>query len=406
MDCITEITYFKGHDIEASYKLGLMEVDSTRKPSYDVWKYIDTNLSYKYANRYLSAISSAGTYRNIMDTTHSGFNWANEWSDSKIMRRHVEDEPQSVYRVAGDSRFDTSIKTANLLKTQLGVSKFDAVVVASGANFADALSGSYLASKKNAPILLVNTNQSFSVKMMSDYIASNLSSNGVIYVLGGNAAVNPSFESALPSNLRSKVKRLAGSDRLDTNRLILEEAGVSGEDILIATGWNSADSLSASASARPILMVGGSLTESQKSFVRAHRGNQYYVLGGPNAVSDGVINNVKSCNANKIERIAGEDRYDTSVRIARKFNDKPSVAIVAYGHDFPDGLCGGPLAAVMGAPLVLTRSDPALMAYAELYCVGCGIKNGYVLGGEGNPSRLLVTDAAVQQILGSTPSKI
>lgn len=59
-----------------------------------------------------------------------------------------------VNRVAGDNRYETAIKTAEEMKAVLGVEKFDAIIVASGSEFADALAGSYLSAVKNAPILL------------------------------------------------------------------------------------------------------------------------------------------------------------------------------------------------------------------------------------------------------------
>ena len=45
---------------------------------------------------------------------------------------------------------------AETYKEKSGVEKFDAIIIATGKNFADALSGSYLAVVKNAPILLTN----------------------------------------------------------------------------------------------------------------------------------------------------------------------------------------------------------------------------------------------------------
>ena len=66
-------------------------------------------------------------------------------------------EPQkpekSILRLAGDNRFETAYLVADQMKKNLGIERFDAVV-ASGADFADALAGSYPAAVKNAPILL------------------------------------------------------------------------------------------------------------------------------------------------------------------------------------------------------------------------------------------------------------
>lgn len=61
-----------------------------------------------------------------------------------------------VKRIAGSNRYNTAILAADELKAGLGVDKFDNIVVAGGVDYADALSGDYLAKVKNAPMLLVD----------------------------------------------------------------------------------------------------------------------------------------------------------------------------------------------------------------------------------------------------------
>ena len=53
--------------------------------------------------------------------------------------------PEGVTRVFGADRYTTAFKAADTLKAELGVSKLQNVIVASGTGFADALAGSYLA---------------------------------------------------------------------------------------------------------------------------------------------------------------------------------------------------------------------------------------------------------------------
>ena len=57
-------------------------------------------------------------------------------------------------------------------------------------------------------------------------------------------------------------------------------------------------------------------------------------------------------------------------------------AVVAYGWNYPDGLCGGGLAYAMKAPLLLTYSAPKYYAIAADYTAKQGIKSGVILGGE------------------------
>ena len=61
-----------------------------------------------------------------------------------------------VERVSGNDRYATCLKVADALKKELGVSKFESVVVARGDRYEDALSGDYLAIVEKAPIILMS----------------------------------------------------------------------------------------------------------------------------------------------------------------------------------------------------------------------------------------------------------
>ena len=298
------------------------------------------------------------------------------------------DEPgkptvEGLIRVAGDNRIGTSLKLADQLKETLGVEKFEAVVVASAMNFPDALTGSYLANAKNAPILL--TTKGFEDEVNA-YIKANLADGGTVYVLGG--------EKAVPSELLtgiSGVKRVAGDDRFGTNLAILKETGVSAEQpILIATALNFADSLSASATGLPMLLVYGKLTAEQKAFL-ATTSKKFIIVGGENAVSVDLEAELKAIGS--VERLAGAGRYETSVMVAEKFIADPDDVVLAYARNFPDGLCGGPLAYALGAPLILTDNNGP--AAADQYVDG--ISAGIVVGGEG-----LISDGVARAIFDLT----
>ena len=289
-------------------------------------------------------------------------------------------------RLAGGNRFETAFKVADAMKAQLGIDKFESVIVASGVNFADALSGSYLAAVKNAPILLSYSTDAIN-DSVKDYIRANLKDGGMVYILGGTSAVPASMESGLESY---QVKRLAGNDRFGTNLAILKEAGVEGKDILVCTGVDFADSLSASAAQQPILLVWRELTGAQRAFLETVSGN-LYVIGGTGAVSNALMAQVGEYG--HTSRLGGGNRFETSVLIAEAFFPDAKAAVVAYAWGFPDGLCGGPLAAVMDAPLVLTMN--CYEEAAAKYTTENGIVRGVVLGGEA-----LISQESVNALLG------
>lgn len=288
-------------------------------------------------------------------------------------------------RIFGANRYETSFKISDTLKELSTVSKYDTVIIASGKSFADALAGSYLAAVKKAPILMASGKNNSDLKA---YIQENMSAGGTVYLLGGTAAVPASVETTLAGY---NVKRLGGANRYETNLLILNEAGVTNEDILVCTGNDFADSLSASASKRPILLVKKSLTDEQKAFLKDHSGNSIYVIGGTAAVNTTIEKDLKSYGS--VERIGGATRFETSVLFTEKFFNNPSTAVLAYAKNFPDGLCGGPLAISLNAPLILTMTGKTTAAAG--YMDKCDINSGVVLGGSG-----LISDTATRTIFG------
>lgn len=295
----------------------------------------------------------------------------------------MEPEKEEVIRLYGATRYETGYKVADALKEKLKVDQFNAVIVATGKNFADALAGSYLSVVKNAPILLTN-GKSDNIATLHEYINSNVKVGGIIYILGGNAAVPKTVESIEGYT----IKRLSGNTRYDTNIEILKEAGMAGDSVIVATGKSFADSLSASAAKLPILLVkpGSTLSSEQKALL--DNVEHIYIVGGEGAVAENYVSELSAYG--EVERVYGASRYDTSVAVANTFFEDVDVAVVASGKNFPDGLCGGSLAAAMDAPLILT-ADGKTTAAAN-YMQSKDIGAGYVLGGTGALSDVSVVD--------------
>ena len=271
------------------------------------------------------------------------------------------------------------MKVADALKTSLEVKDFSSIIVADGNNYPDALAGSYLAKVKKAPLILVDRSLA-SEKMIGEYIEKNLSDEGTVYLLGGSDVVTERFEKSLKG---IDVKRLAGDTRYETNLEILNEAKASKEDMLACTGEGFADSLSASAVGKPILLVDNrGLMENQKTYLNKVDVQDIYLIGGADVVSDKVGKQLKAYDKNsKVERVAGSNRYKTSVEVAKTFfPDKCDTAVLAYGMKFPDGLAGGPLAISLKAPLLLVEDT----AYADAreYGKTAGLKKLAALGGQ------------------------
>jgi putative cell wall-binding protein len=193
-------------------------------------------------------------------------------------------------------------------------------------------------------------------------------------------------------------KRLGGSDRYETNLQILSEGGDIvpwfASDIIVCSGTGFADSLSAAATGDPIMLVkGNSLTAGQMQYLQTLSSAKKLfitVVGGTGAVSKNIFTQLKAYG--DVYRVGGKDRYETSQLFAEHYFDAiTSSAVLAFGGNFPDGLCGGSLANSMGAPLILTANGKT--SAAENYVRGNGISYGAVLGGT-----TLISDASAKAI--------
>ena len=292
----------------------------------------------------------------------------------------------SVYRLYGSTRYDTALKVADDLKEKLGLDRFDMVILADGRNYADALAGSYLSCLKSAPILLVDGRQS-RIDTVKNYIEDNLSPGGTIYMLGGSAAVP---DAAVEGLSGYTVKRLGGTDRYATNLEILKEAEKTGDEVMVASGNSFADSLSAAALGRPVILTKQSLNDSQKQYLASFGGSvNFVIIGGKAAVSEDIKDELTEYGT--VERVGGSSRYETSANVARRFFKEPKTAVLAYGQTFPDGLCGGALAYTINGPLILAANGKTAEAIG--YAKETGIKFGAVLGGS-----KLITDDDVRDI--------
>ena len=302
----------------------------------------------------------------------------------------IQPEKTDVSRLAGENRFETALLAAEQMKKDMGIVCFEAVIVASGANFADALSGSYLAAVTNAPILLSYKDKQND--MAKEYIQDNLVPGGTVYILGGENAVPKSMESGLHEY---KVVRLAGDNRFGTNLRILEEAGMKKDmPILVCTGSNFADSLSAAATGLPILLVHKTLTRDQIQFLEENGNAGVYIIGGESAVKSEIAEAIEDLGLD-VTRLGGKNRFQTSVMIAETFFEDVDGAVLAYAMNFPDGLCGGAVAYAMRSPLILTATK--YHQEAAGYLKDQSLERMLVLGGEN-----LISQDTVEQILAKT----
>lgn len=290
-------------------------------------------------------------------------------------------------RISGDTRYDTAYKNADALKKQLGLEMFDSAVVACGTNYPDALSSAYLAKVKNAPLLLSEARE---VNGTVDYIRKNVTKGKTVYLVGGADVLPEQIKTILGSDY--DVKRLEGEDRFLTNLAVLKEANVNNEEVMICSGLGYADALSAAATGKPVMLVGKALTKEQKAYLAGINPAKFYIVGGSDVVSDRVKAELETMRS--VERISGEDRYETALNVAKKFFDMTSsTVVIATGDGFADGLVGSVTAIANNAPLLLANRNN-IKGVAE-FVKETGAKRSIVMGGAD-----VISNEAVKVMMG------
>lgn len=292
----------------------------------------------------------------------------------------------NVSRIEGANRY----KTSSNISKQFSNDKVNNVIIASGRNFPDALAGSSLSKKLNAPILLVDKDVKDSLDSI-DYIKNHLNVNGNVYILGGNASVSENYINYIKSLGYKNIIRLGGKNRFDTNRAIINSMNIKERTpIVITNGYGFADALSVSSAAAskgyPILMSDSkTLPDEIKAKIREIQPSKLYLIGGQGSLSNNIVTEVRnivpSLNYSNITRVWGNSRYDTSLEICKYFNLDSDTAVIANGENFPDALSGSALAAKQNAPIILTNGKD--MLNQKKYLNITNYKNLILLGGSG-----------------------
>ena len=265
---------------------------------------------------------------------------------------------QQVTRISGKDRITTSVEISKSAYTTS-----ENVVLASGFNFADALSAGQLASALDAPLLLSSQNK---LDSQTKNEINRLKAKKV-YVVGGDNAIS---KTGIDTTLKSEkidVTRLEGQDRYSTSQKVMEKTKeiINPEYLLIASGKNFPDALAATGffvNHKSVMVLSDGLTYPQSNL-------QEIAIGGKNQLP------LKGFTG---RRVSGKDRYETALEIAKLSFDKNNNAILASGQVFADSLSAVSLTKKHNAPIILTQSN-SLTENAKKYLNG---KNVFIVGGE------------------------
>lgn len=154
----------------------------------------------------------------------------------------------TVTRLQGDDRYGTSAAVADFMAPEGST-----VWVASGTNFADALTGAAAAGAQAEPILLVHPDR---LPASVDLELQRIKPDQIL-VLGGTAAVSVEVEGQLADH--APVTRLAGQTRYETAAVIADSFEQDSGTVYLASGSNFPDALAGAAAAgasdSPVLLA-------------------------------------------------------------------------------------------------------------------------------------------------------
>ena len=285
-------------------------------------------------------------------------------------------------RLAGADRYGTAVAISQSAFQSPG-GQFK-VTVASGANFPDALAAGAVAVAQVGPLLLVPQNGVLPPNVSRELTRLN---PFTVNIAGGAAAVSTSVQNQLTVFGTGTVLRWAGPDRYGTAAQLAQLTGALGRTVFIATGASFPDALGGSAAAGRLrgalmLIAGKAVPQATASALTSGKPATVVILGGEAVVGSAVFSTVSSLAPGAtVQRWAGADRYETAAAIS--LNTYPQGATTVYlasGENYPDALAAAPVAALVGAPLLLAEKD-CVPASTLVELAHLGATNIVVLGG-------------------------
>ena len=195
---------------------------------------------------------------------------------------------RAITRVGGEDRYETAGLVADKVTEFAGEKGL--AMIATGANYPDALAISPVAARLRAPILLVRK------AGLPDITEAALTRNNITktLIIGGEDVISETIAEALPE----VEKRLAGKDRYETAHAIAREYHSETELVFLATGLDFPDALAAGPMAAkaeaPLLLAPATeLRATTKAYLEEAGVKKMIVVGGSSVVSEEILEDLK-----------------------------------------------------------------------------------------------------------------
>ena len=190
-----------------------------------------------------------------------------------------------------------------------------------------------------------------------------------------------------------KWQRLYGAGRYDTMKTIVQTGfQETGGTAIVATGTNFKDALAAAGLAglsdAPIILTDGKNLSSQaKAELTRLKPSKIYIAGGTFAISDNVMNQIKTVTNTTIGetliRLAGPNSSGTSAELALAGKGNWSTtAVIATNKSFKDALSVAPLAFAGKMPIFLADNGQSVSSAVLNAMKDCEIQDVIIVGGK------------------------
>lgn len=258
---------------------------------------------------------------------------------TKEEHKEVLTDKNVAERVEGHDRFESANKIHDKF-----FEKAEEVVLTSSDVFADAISSGNITDGK-MPILYTEGSK------LNEKTREQLKNRNIkkVHIIGGEKTISKDVEEFL-KKMGIEVERIDGHDRYAVNAKLAKNKK-NADTLVFASGENYADSLSsvglANETKSPILLVQkNTLPTSIKEYLSSIDKTKIlksYIVGGTNSISDSVKAEIDSILNLKSTRIAGHDRYKTSVEVSKIAYPNAKKAIFTTGEVYADALAAAPV---------------------------------------------------------------
>ena len=300
-------------------------------------------------------------------TNETNVNNTNEKTKNEKQQEQITTNEDGVFKNVIHQRFQGE----NRAKTAVNVQRHyfantNKVILVNDNAYPDAISATNVSMGKY-PLLYTGKN-SLSVETKSALDKMFLDE---IYLMGGANTISKKVENKLRKNFpHAKITRIMGNNRYDTSA---ESAKTRANttNLIFAAGTNYADALYATSLAAhqnaPILLVSNEgLSQSTRKFIQSIENiHNVTIVGGEISVNQSVKNQIENLTKKHVTRLAGVDRYESSVEVAKRVNANPAEVITTSGEVFADALVSSTVAQKIKAPILLVKKDVLPLSVRE-----------------------------------------